>query len=274
MRAVVRESIATGQPRTSEIHIVTEKGPDVTRFGFDPAHPQPYMIDFPDVDGSRVVKRFATIEEYHGWYASQYGKVATLGEIPSDFEGPRFKPGSSQTAATTSDSNTGFDEEPPTNPGRATPVSPSKPKGPDVDEGTVVKGNSKLTEEEMWALHEQEMKRQADAAAAADDLDTQEKLIDDIAQKVWENPEHRADLVAQGIATAEDAADFAAAIQKQENEWVRVGDGRQASAFVDGKSGFVLVVDSTDGDGLGTLFPPDVGPEAWLLSRGFAKVKK
>lgn len=110
MRAMVRESMATGQARSSELHIVTKRGPEVTKFGFDPNHEKPFMIDYPTTAGPRVRKRFATIDKYHEWYAKQHGKVASLGEIPDDFEGPRDKPSAD------------FDVEEPTVPGKRRPA--------------------------------------------------------------------------------------------------------------------------------------------------------
>jgi hypothetical protein len=81
----VYQAQASGKAVVQEVHITTEKGPDVTRYGYDPASAEPYSIDFPGPGGKREVHTFATIDDYHKFYNQRFG--GDLGPVPDDFPG-------------------------------------------------------------------------------------------------------------------------------------------------------------------------------------------
>ncbi|MEE6288963.1 polymorphic toxin type 4 domain-containing protein [Georgenia sp. MJ173] len=86
------QAVASGQPVVQEIHVTTATGPDVSRYGYDPGHPEPYSIEFPTSDGGREVHRFDTIETYHDWYRDRFG--GEMGPVPDGFAGrQREEPG-------------------------------------------------------------------------------------------------------------------------------------------------------------------------------------
>ena len=137
----VYQARASGQPVVQEIHITTEAGPDVTRYGYDPTSAEPYSIDFPGPDGTREVQTFATIDDYHRFYNERFG--GDLGPVPDDFPGvkqaDRARPDSAAPVDEPASDLGGFDDEPtveipvtpeapPTVPG--TPGSPAVPATP------------------------------------------------------------------------------------------------------------------------------------------------
>ncbi len=76
----------TGKAFSSDIHVTIEDGvKDVTRFGIEPSNKKPLFIEFTNSDGVKVYERFETIEDYHDWYAKEYGTKGSLGEIPDSF---------------------------------------------------------------------------------------------------------------------------------------------------------------------------------------------
>ena len=68
----VHEANASGRAVMQEIRITTEQGPEVTRYGYDPGHREPYSIDMPAPDGGREVRRFGSIEDYEEWYRGRF----------------------------------------------------------------------------------------------------------------------------------------------------------------------------------------------------------
>ena len=129
----VYQAQASGKPVVQEIHITTERGPDVTRYGYDPTSATPYSIDFPRPDGTREVHAFATIDDYHNFYKQRFG--GDLGPIPDDFAGVKqadtAKTDTTQPVDEPASELDGFDDEPtveiPVTPETPTTV-PSAPK--------------------------------------------------------------------------------------------------------------------------------------------------
>ena len=121
----VYQARASGQPVVQEIHITTEAGPDVTRYGYDPTSAEPYSIDFPGPDGTREVHTFATIDDYHRFYNERFG--GDLGPVPDDFPGvkqaDRARPDSAAPVDDPASDLDGFDDEPTVE----IPVTPEAP---------------------------------------------------------------------------------------------------------------------------------------------------
>jgi hypothetical protein len=150
----VYQAHASGKPVVQEIHITTESGPDVTRYGYDPTNAEPYSIDFPGKNGAREVHRFATIDEYHRFYKQRFG--GDMGPVPDTFPGvkdadkkapdaagkadqPATDP-SGRADGTTNDPDTGgFDDEPtveiPANGTKAPTTVPGTPGTPGAGSG-------------------------------------------------------------------------------------------------------------------------------------------
>jgi hypothetical protein len=85
MGAMLAESKASGEPRSSRIDYVTPDGPNHTDFGFDPTHERPIWVDLPDGRGGRTTRRFKTMESYHDFMENTMG--APQGEIPEHMSG-------------------------------------------------------------------------------------------------------------------------------------------------------------------------------------------
>lgn len=117
------QAAASGGPVVQEIRITTEAGADVTRYGYDPDHAEPYSIDFPGAGGSREAHRFATIDDYHQWYTERFG--GDLGVVPDSFSGRKRADETGAEATTDADA---VDDEP-TRETRVEPTTPTTPTG-------------------------------------------------------------------------------------------------------------------------------------------------
>jgi len=62
-----------GQPVEQTIGIVTERGNETVRYGYDPNDPRPYSLTYPGPEGTPVTERFASMEAYGEWYENQPG---------------------------------------------------------------------------------------------------------------------------------------------------------------------------------------------------------
>ena len=127
----VYQAQASGKAVVQEIHITTERGPDVTRYGYDPTSATPYSIDFPRPDGTREVRAFATIDDYHKFYNQRFG--GDLGPVPDDFPGvkqaDKAKADTSAAPVDEPSSDLDFDNEP-------TVEIPVRPEPPTTVPGT------------------------------------------------------------------------------------------------------------------------------------------
>jgi hypothetical protein len=62
-----------GQPVEQRIGIVTERGNEIVRYGYDPNHELPYSLTYPGPDGQPISERFKSMEDYGQWYEKHTG---------------------------------------------------------------------------------------------------------------------------------------------------------------------------------------------------------